>query len=520
MNYMKTRFFLMACAVIVLCGCQSNEPEQASEKGLSFEVFSQSSSAQRIRRVHTDGKTLTTTFAVGDKAGVFAIHDGKVLSQVDNLCLTLNASGIWVPSRVVPYTDEYAQAQFYAYFPYRESVAVNPGASDPFEAVRQDYVVPADQSTADKFASADLMTSAACVMNELRAVKLPLQHRMALVNMELPNRSYIFTNADIEPYVVVAPTNVLFMLGEKEVKPFFDENTQSYMLVIKPETEQTLAISYDNAGKTHQSEITTLANIWSGEYASFSIDGGADIRTHTLQQGDFMLADGGLLSKDATDAEVEAVKADIVGVVYQIGTTEAIQTDFPNCKHAVVLALTETGAKSKWGDKVASPEYVPELKDWWTAYGLTVDKENEIKDPASTTLIAKGYENTKAWLSIPKDMLIANDNGDVYLANTKFHDTYAAWSQVHPLPEALTTDWFVPSLREWLNISDAGEAIATSLSRAGGNSVLTDEYWSCNLRSDKANKTVTMWAYESNLSPWYIAKNIKDNCYYRLIFAF
>ena len=182
--------------------------------------------------------------------------------------------------------------------------------------------------------------------------------------------------------------------------------------------------------------------------------------------------------------------------------------------------MTETGAKSKWGDKVASPEYVPELKDWWTAYGLTVDKEDEIKDPASTTLIAKGYENTKAWLSIPKDMLIANDNGDVYLANTKFHDTYAAWSQVHPLPEALTTDWFVPSLREWLNISDAGEAIATSLSRAGGNSVLTDEYWSCNLRSDKANKTVTMWAYESNLSPWYKAKNIKDNCYYRLIFAF
>lgn len=517
---MKTRFFFMACAVMILFGCQSNEPEKASRQMLSFEVMQQSSAAHGPRRVQTNGATMTTTFTVGDKAGVFAVLNGKVLPAVDNLCLTLNTNGVWVPARVIPYADEYAQAQFYAYFPYADSVSFNPGASDPFETMRKDYVIPADQSTADKYAAADLMTSAACEMNELRAVKLPLVHCMALVSVELPNRSYIFTNADIDPYVIVAPTNISFTLGTDEVKPFLDEATQSYRLIIRPEIDKTLAISYDNAGKTHQSEITTLANIWSGEYAHFTIDGGADMQTHTLQIGDFMLADGGLLSKDATDAEVEAVKADIVGVVYQIGTTEAIQTDFPNCKHAVVLALTETGAKSKWGDKVASPEYVPELKDWWTAYGLTVDKEDEIKDPASTTLIAKGYENTKAWLSIPKDMLIANDNGDVYLANTKFHDTYAAWSQVHPLPEALTTDWFVPSLREWLNISDAGEAIATSLSRAGGNSVLTDEYWSCNLRSDKANKTVTMWAYESNLSPWYKAKNIKDNCYYRLIFAF
>lgn len=516
---MKTRFFYLACAVMVLFGCQSNEPEQKSREVLSFEVFEQSTAAHAHRRVQTDGRTMTTTFSVGDKAGVFAVLNGKVLADVDNLCLTLNTNGVWVPARVVPYTDDYAQAQFYAYFPYADSVSINPGATDPFEAMRADYIIPADQSTADKYAAADLMTSAACAMNELRAVKLPLAHSMALVSVELPNRSYVFTNADIDPYVIVAPTNVAFTLGTDEVKPFLNEATQSYMLIVRPETNQTLAISYDNAGQTHTAEITALANIWSGEYAHFTIDGGADVQTHTLQVGDYVLADGGLLSKDAESDAIEAAKANIIGVVCQLQTTAAIQTDYPQCKHAIVLSVKE--AKAKWSTKgsTSAEENAAGWKTWWTAYGLADLGTTKAEDIDQTALMPTGYEYTKAWLAVPSNLTL----GD-YTVPVKdgFEAYYTAYIAANATPD-VATDWFVPSLREWLTIKESETAIAASMASIDADPFAWVEgatvyYWSSNLRA-----ATSMWTFtgkDSSSSAELFHADSKDSRIYRLTFAF
>jgi len=516
---MKTRFFYMACAVMVLFGCQSNEPEQASRNMLSFEVFSQPSAAHGPRRVQTDGKTMTTTFTVGDKAGVFAVLNGQVLTDVDNLCLTLNTNGVWVPARAIPYSDTYAQAQFYAYFPYADSVSINPSASDPFETMRKDYVIPADQSTADKYAAADLMTSAACAMNELRAVKLPLAHSMALVSVELPNRSYVFTNADIDPYVIVAPTNISFTLGTDVVTPYLDEATQSYRLIIRPETDKTLAISYDNAGQTHTAEITTLANIWSGEYAYFTIDGGADVQTHTLQIGDFVLADGGLVSKDAESSEIEAAKANIIGVVCQLKTTDAIQTDYPQCKHAIVLSVKE--AKAKWSTKgsTSSEENAAGWKTWWTAYGLADLGTTKAEDIDQTALMPTGYEYTKAWIAVPSDLTLG---GYTVPVKDGFEAYYTSYTESNATPD-VATEWFVPSLREWLTIKESETDIAASFARIEAAPFAwaddaTVYYWSSNLRA-----ATSMWTFtgkDSSSSADLFHADTKDSRIYRLTFAF
>ena len=517
---MKTRIFIMTCVAMALMACHRNEPEQTAQRVLSFDVFEQSASNPKgPQRVSTNGATMTTTFSTGDKAGVFAVRDGQILKAVNNLCLTRNSNGVWVPARVIPYTTDYDNAQFYAYFPYSDSASIDPNATDPFEAMRKNHVIPADQSTADKYAEADLMTSEACAINELRAVKLPLLHRMALVTVELPNRSYAFTNPDIDTYVIVAPTNVLFILGTDETKPFFDEKTQSYMLVIQPETEQTLAIRYDNAGQTHQSEITTLANIWSGEYARFTIDGGADIRTHTLQAGDFVLADGGLISKDATDAELDAVKANIIGVVYQIGTTEAIQTDFPQCKHAVALSVKE--AKAKWSTKgsTSAEENAAGWKTWWTAFGLSDLPTTKAADIDQTGLLPVGYEYTKAWLAVPSDLTLG---GYTVPVKDGFEEYYKTWTASNSTP-TVATGWFVPSLREWLTVKAAEADIAASLTRisaapfawADGSTVY---YWSSNLRA-----ATSMWTFtgkDSSSSADLFHADTKDSRIYRLAFAF
>ena len=518
---MKLRLILMSLAAIVLLGCKNDEPVNDPARMLSFDVYQAGSSANtEVKRVSTNGTTMTTTFSTGDKAGVFAIKDGKVMDVVNNLCLTLNSNGVWVPARTVVYDAAYESAVFYAYFPYAESTTIDPSAADPFATIVAAYTLPTDQSSVDQYAAADLMCSGACVINEVRAIRLPLQHKMALVNVELPNRSYSFTNENIDPYVIVAPTDVVFALGENEVKPFFDDPTQSYMLVVRPETSETLSIAYNNAGETHTAEITNLADIWAGEYARYTIDGGVDLHTHTLQVGDYLLADGGLLSKDADGAEVAALKASIVGVVCKLMTTEGIQADYPNCKHAVVLSIKE--GKGKWSTKgsTSSEENNAGWKTWWTNYGLAALSTDKAANIDISELTEVGYEYTKAWLAVPSDLTLGGFQVPV---KDGFETYFTSWTEANPLP-AVTTGWYVPSLRDWLNIKTEETAIASSLSRIEADTFAwtdgsTIYYWSSNIRS-----AVAMWTFTgkdlSSPTDQLFHPDTKDSRIYRMLTAF
>ena len=520
-KFMKLRLILMSIAAIVMLGCKNDEPVNDPARVLSFDVYQAGTSVKAgMHRVSTNGTTMTTTFSAGDKAGVFAIKDGQVMSAVNNLCLTLNSSGVWVPARTVVYDAAYESAVFYAYFPYDASTTIDPSAADPYASTTAAYTIPTDQSTADLYASADWMTSSACVINELRAVRLPLQHKMALVNVELPNRSYSFTNEGIDPYVIVSPTNVVFTLGENEVKPFFDEQTQSYMLVVRPETQETLSIAYVNAGETHTAEITNLTDIWAGEYARYTIDGGVDLHTHTLQVGDYLLADGGLLSKDADGTEVEAAKASIVGVVCKLTTTDGIQTDFPNCKHAVVLSIKE--GKGKWSTKgsTSADENAAGWKTWWTNYGLAALSTDKAASIDISELTEVGYEYTKAWLAVPSDLTLGGFQVPV---KDGFETYFTTWVEANPLP-AVTTGWYVPSLRDWLNIKTEEAAIASSLARIEADAFAwtdggTVYYWSSNIRS-----AVAMWTFTgkdlSSPTDQLFHADTKDSRIYRLVTAF
>lgn len=518
---MKLRLIPIFVAAVLLSGCQNDDPAPQSSSALSFDVFQASSAANSgPRRVSTNGATMTTTFTAGDKAGVFAIKDGQIMEHVNNLCLTLSSQGVWMPQRTVIYTEDYESAVFYAYFPYSSTATIDPSKADPFADMIEAHEISADQSSSANYASADLMTTSACVINEVRAVRLPMEHKMSLVAIELPNRSYSFTNSDIDPYVIVAPTNVVFTLGDSEVLPYFDEQTQSYMLIVQPETEEVLSISYDNAGETHTAEINNLADIWSGEFARFTIDGGVDLHTHTLQIGDYLLADGGLLSKDADVSDIEAAKADIVGVVCKLTTTSGIQADFPNCKHAVVLSVKE--GKGKWSTKgsTSSEENNAGWKTWWTAYGLAALSTDKAANIDISELTEVGYEYTQAWLAVEPDLSLGGYQVPV---KDGFDEYYTTWTAANPLP-AITSGWYVPSLRDWLNIKTAETAIAASLANVEGDAFAWSDgstvyYWSSNIRS-----AVAMWTFTgkdlSSATDQLFHADTKDSRIYRMLTAF
>ena len=522
---MKFRLFLISMTALLLFGCKNNEPVNDPARVLSFDVYQAGSSAKAgMRRVHTDGATMTTTFTVGDKAGVFAIKDGQILPAVNNLCLTLNSSGVWTPARIVAYDAQYESAVFYAYFPYSESVTFNPAAANPFEGMVSAYPIPADQSNQERYAAADLMCSNACVINELHAIRLPMQHQMALLSIQLPNRSYSFTNENIAPYVIIAPENEQFVLSETEVKPFFDDATQSYLLIVRPETTDQLHIAYDNAGENFTAEITNLSDIFAGEFARYTIHGGAQVTTMTLQVGDYFLSDGTLLSKDASDAELTAVQASIIGVVSSLGTTEAITNAKSRCTHACVLSVTEQ--RAAWGTvgSTSSDENAAGWRYWYQDLGFTTD----LSEVAGVTkpeqidqslLSANGYENTLAWRAVPVGMDLG---GYVVDINSVFAATDQAFLASHPTPN-VTTTWFIPSLKEWTTIRANADALSASLTRISAtgfqwNNDSPQNYWSSNIRS-----AAVFWGFTgigSSSTELFKTVNSKTASNYRYMLAF
>ena len=519
---MNPRILFIALATILLFACKSqNEPEQR-QNVIAFSVVQSNCAAHSpMRRVHTDGKTYTTTFTVGDKAGVFAVRDGKVLDQVNNLCLTLNSAGTWVPAHIVPYTDEFNGAQFYAYFPYQDKCTINPSAANPFGDVLAAHQPAADQSTDEAYAAADIMTSAASALDDNRAVRLNVQHRMALVSIQMPNRAYQFTNPELSTYVLAGADSIVFTLGDQQLIPYFDEQAQHYRFIVRPQSEQVLTISYSDNGTPHTAQITNLADVWAGEFANYAIDGGADITSHTLQVGDYLLRDGTLVSKDDA-AAIAAHQADIVAVVYSVGTNPGITDLRPACSHGIAIALTEK--KEKWGTigSTTSEQNAAGWSNWFTQFGMAGLGTNTNTAIDLNSLVAVGYEYTMKWVSVPVDMEIGGLTADI---NSAFAATYAAWAEANPMP-AVNTEWFSPSLRDWMNIREASEPVAASLTAISASDFLwnTHEqsekqyYWSSNLRGAAA-----MWCYTgfgTTAGDLIQASGNKDSRFYRFAIAF
>jgi hypothetical protein len=276
-----------------------------------------------------------------------------------------------------------------------------------------------------------------------------------------------------------------------------------------------LDITYTNrSSETRHASITNINAIPAGQFAYYTVDEGKTEINTTLHIGDFFLKDGSLVAKTETPNA-----ADVLGIVCQIGTTDSIAASKPSCTHALVLALDE--AKAKWSTKgsTTSEENNAGWKTWWTAFGLADLGTTKADEIDQTSLTPVGYEYTRAWLAVPIDLTIGGYTIPVKDGFQLYYDNYVA---SNPLP-TMTTNWFVPSLREWLTIKAAETELAASFTRVSAapfawTSGSTVYYWSSNLRA-----ATSMWTFtgkDSSSSAELFHADTKDSRIYRLIFAF
>lgn len=380
-------------------------------------------------------------FSEGDKIGLFAVEDGKIVETVNNLCITATLDGnslLWMPSDVSMLFPQ--EATYYAYYPYQEDFsspvnAVETSAEGFFADFISSWTVSADQS-GDAFKASDLMVGSASV--ESSALDVTLSHKMGMVAVELPAKIYRFTNTDYQiPDYSLSGTPVF-----NDFTPYSDGG--QYLYVVKP---GDFHLSGSVSGEAWTLDGTAAA----GAYVQHS-EGESEVIEHNLQIGDFFLADGTLLSKDAPASEVGA--AHVIGIVCQYDPeriAEGEREALGGTAHALVLATKTAGGGVLYRFYT---DYAIQDTDFDHCY--VRDEEGEI-----------GFPRVPQVTDLEELCRLADENIDGYYATHLIYteraedlaagnypgfkavQDYAA--EVGGPVEGLTTGWFMPAGGQYLD---------------------------------------------------------------------
>lgn len=509
-NKVKALSLILMMLLLVSCGQDGDGYSVDNGAELKFQLFD-----ANVTRTATDGQSMVTIFEQADRAGLYAVRGGQVI--LNNIPLTFSVNGFWEASEAITASEELNGAQFYAYYPYNEETVFDASVANPFQAMLTVGKPASKQNTKADYEAADLMVTTAATVGQYNTVSLALQHQRALVCVELPNSSYIFSNAGMEPYVLAKSENVQFALNGTAVQPYFDEPSQSYRFIVEPGQEGMLSVTFTNNGQERTFETTQLSQLQRGQYAKYVVDGGAVLVNTTLQVGDYYLADGRIVSKDTP---AEQVPDNVVGVVFKLGTTEALRSANSSWSHGIVVGLGEV--RGKWGTNSStnSEQNAAGWRYWYRDYGLADQGSTNATALIEDNMAEEGYETSKAWRAVPEPLEIGGITLDY---TSEMNANVDSWVEGHPLPAVICSGWYIPSLRDLQHLEAESDVMSQQLTAAGGSDLLwnlgkTDRYWSCNVRGSGSN-----WCYvgrAASLGDRYKGVACNGNSYYRFLFAF
>lgn len=449
----KSYILLFLAFAAALSGCSSDELP-----GTSF-VDNGSPSANTFNVCVTDGgytaisegthtraeeKDYQTVFTAGDKIGVFAVKDDHIVDGVNNLCLTASVDGdniIWKDGEKLPHIP--AGVTYYAYYPYQSALVgtLNLKASDAagfFARVIQAWTPATNQSTYADYTAQDLMIAQGSVKG--RTLSFSMEHRMALVVIDLPKMKYKFTNdPTILDYTISVPGTQFYNFSPLRM------DNDAYRYLVKPSSssgDEFFGCYTDERDAIKEWKITA-DNIEKGKFKTFTVDATAEgsIKTleksHALAVGDFFMKDGSLL--DGTAELTLKEKSACIGVVFWLGDAtkkdRILRSDHPGCTHGLVVALEDAASNVAWQYPSSS------VQDWLNDNRpgeYLVFMNNIGSNPMDSLNNIQGYNNTKA---------IEEFNNFTNGPYVKIVSEVVAYRTKVPAP-ANCSDWYLPSVKE------------------------------------------------------------------------
>lgn len=509
---------LLSAGVFMMASC-SQEEELAGEsndlvQGMQLFVSDGGFESTETRAIDQATKT---TFTDGDAIGVFAIRGGKIVENIDNRKFTFS-EGVWeLDGDVIEYKGtEFKKMKFYAYYPYSETITIDPAAEDPFIKVVQKWKVGTDQS-GENYTKYDLMTSVGEAEGQRLQGKIAftMQHRMGLAIIKMPTLTYSFTNGGIDDYHLPVAVGD-FTIGNVAGKPYYDKTTGAYRVLVTPDTKVAITGTYSGV---KDMEYGIEAELKGGVAKQYTIKDESKI-SHTLTVGDYFCADGMIVSNEAD------VPANCIGIVCYVGnpqpsaapadpsyteTNDALRRDYPNCKHGLVIALKDAERSNNKITKFSN------AKDLFFGNWFKSDEDWSDKFVACDTKAALpgllGYNNT---VLMERYNVAASDSAQAYMG------TYR--TEV-PVPLS-TTPWFIPSLKEFEVVAEASAVVNSQLTAAAGTPLIIggaqagkNTYWTSNERPGNARVV-----YQHNITVGSIIASSRDvgsnAAYFRFMLAF
>ena len=305
----------------------------------------------------------TTEFTEGDACGLFVVRGGKPVYSNEKLTAERDAATgdlVWKTEEGTTLSGGLSDEHYYLYYPYQTDMTDKtatltgnaPTDAEFFAPLIASWQPQKDQSTYANYTKSDLMTAkgtAAKGTNNTLRLSFSMTHRMALAVIEMPATVYEFTNTPAIPaYTVRIPARF-----QTENLPYALPGGV-YRYVVHPANATKLIGSYDD-GKERGFAIEFAAGeLGSGISKTYKVDSErATPQSHHLQIGDFFLADGRLLSKDAEQSEVQAAK--VIGIVFQtasgrIGEAEKRALGESNV-HGLVMSVRNAAASAQWSSE-------------------------------------------------------------------------------------------------------------------------------------------------------------------------
>lgn len=540
--------FVQLAAVVVsvsaflLTGCSENElpgDENTDTNRTTFTIevsdggYAPAAGEKPDTRATENG--YATQFTAGDKIGVFAVKNGAIVDGVNNLCFVAtaemdaggNSSLVWKIEGVD--TPNFpASADYYAYYPWQPDGniknkvdASKTNVDDFFAGLVNGWTTDTNQGTYTAYTGSDLMIASGTPLG--KSLSFSMQHKMALVVIDLPKTKYKLTDANsqaLPDYIIDAPDTKFNGFTPCRM------SDGTYRYLINPAATENLSGSYTNATSA-TAEWQFEPSVTAGQYGKYVVDSGTIIEeTHQLQAGDFFMKDGTLLSKETTLSDKE--KAACIGIVYWVGDPtkplrgreepnlqgdKTLANDHSGCTHGLVVSLDEVSCA--WQVNYTS------VQDWLDSNHqddfLSVHSGTGASDPLNNI---QGYNNTKAIEAFNA----ANSGNEVNVVQ-KVVD----YRKRVPAPVA-SSGWYVPSEKEltllcgkdvdnlWSNNSggyDNRDLINGKLELISSATPLSSSsrYWSSTERSDG-------YAFDVDFSSGIVYDGSKYRISFRVRFSF
>ncbi len=489
-----------------------------------------------------------TKFTAGDACGLYIVRGGELAYANVKLTATADTDGTltWQPEAGVTLTGGFKDEAYFLYYPYQEDADMKEQTNASaigndaafFDPLITGWIPKADQSIyTTGYTASDLMTATGTATKDGSTLKLSfsMEHRMALAVIELPDTKYVFTNTGgsaIPDYTVPASAD----FTGSDAKPC-RMTDGSYRYIVNPTaTAPEITGNYADGSK----EFIFTPSATTGSYKTYKIDGGRVVeKQHNLQVGDYLLADGNLLSKETDEATVK--NADVAAIVFWTPaettaegrqTPASLQSDevmakaHPNCTHGLAVSLKDvSSAGMKWQDQY---EAVVSFQNR-NAFDPDCDK-NLFKpiasnygsgDPINFIL---GYQNTLILRAYNEYCKNTPGKENYVVLPVDALDRFAADSD-NQAPSN-STGWFLPSPKElhilcykdvdgiWSkwnsSYTDTRNIVDNSLNAAGGEIFDDYVYWSS---SERAGNSDYDFAFRVNFYSASVDYNRKNGMY-------